>query len=286
MAQAGETLRLQTCRFYRPDATHAFGVAPAQLARLERQAHTADQDNMAKRFLPLMLAILAGCSALKPAAPLSMDHGDLGYVHPIETPRPEVDQLGDQVPQEIKDRTWLFFINGLDPYYLANFRGQCQHLKLLGYNHAYCGQMSHSELFRTMIQQVRRDDSAARVVLIGYSFGANYARSLAHELKDDGVRIDLLVYLGGDTLKNADASRPANVERIVNINGHGSILLGYDLLVKGDNIQGASNHRLDARHFLLPTRPETAELLVRNIVALSQGMSPDGVAQASASGGR
>ena len=61
------------------------------------------------------------------------------------------------------------------------------------------------------------------------------------------MRIDLLVYLGGDSILNDDASRPANVGRIVNITGHGSLLLGYDLFLKGDNIQGASNHRLDVR---------------------------------------
>ena len=128
---------------------------------------------MAKCILPLIMTLFAGCSALQPSAPLSMDHGDLGYVHAIEKPAADIDQLGEQVPQEVKDHTWLFFINGLDPYYLANFRGQCQHLKLLGYNHAYCGQMNHTDLFRTMIPQVRRDDPQVRVVLVGYSLGAN-----------------------------------------------------------------------------------------------------------------
>lgn len=247
---------------------------------------------MGKRFLPLILALLTGCSALAPATPLSMDHGDLAYVHALEKPAADIDQLAEQVPVEIKDHTWLFFINGLDPYYLANFRGQCQHLKLLGYNHAYCGQMTHTELFRTMIHEVRKDDLEARVVVVGYSLGANCARTLANQLKDDGLRIDLLVYLGGDSVKNADASRPANVGRIVNITGHGSMLLGYDLFINGDNIQGASNHRLDARHFLLPTRAETAELLVRNIAALDRTPLPEAapLAQASmrtaANGGR
>jgi pimeloyl-ACP methyl ester carboxylesterase len=243
---------------------------------------------MAMRFVPILLALLAGCSTLQPNASPSMDHGDLGFVHALEKPAADVDQLGEQVPQEIKDHTWLFFINGLDPYYLANFRAQCQHLKLLGYNHAYCGQMNHTELFRKMIPQVRRDDPQARVVVVGYSLGANLARSLANQLKEEGVRLDLVVYLGGDTVWNDDASRPANVGRIVNITGHASILLGYDLVLKGNDIKGASNHRLDARHFLLPTRAETAELLVRNIAALNQVSVPDAnlLTQASAPGGR
>jgi hypothetical protein len=232
-------------------------------------------------FLLLFLAGLAGCSTLDSAQPapgqakrnsaaISMDAGNLSRVHPLEKPKPHVEQLGASVSQETKDHTYLFFINGLDPYYLANFRGQCQYMKTLGYNNAYCGQMSHTDLFRQMIKQIRKDDPRAQVVVIGYSTGANCARTLANHLKDDGVAIDLLVYLGGDTIKDGERSRPENVGRIVNVCGHGMILLGYDLFVRGDEIKGASNHRLNARHFLLPTRAEAAELLVRSVVDLNQ----------------
>ena len=229
-------------------------------------------DGVPTRILPLILVTLAGCSTLsltEPTRDISMDAGDLSSLHPLEKPGSHINQLGESVPQAVKDRTYLFFINGLDPYYLANFRGQCQYMKTLGYNNGYLGQMSQVELFRKMIQQIRTDDPRAQIVVIGYSLGANSARTLANQLKDDGVRIDLLVYLGGDTIRNDATSRPANVGRIVNINGHGSILLGYDLFVNGVELTGASNHRLDARHFLLPTRPEATELLVRHVVELN-----------------
>ena len=89
-------------------------------------------------------------------------------------------------------------------------------------------------------------------------------------LKEDAIRIDLLVYLGGDTIKDGDLSRPDNVGRILNITGHGLILLGGDLFFRGDDIKGASNHRLDARHFMLPTRAEAMELLVQYVVELNR----------------
>jgi len=87
-------------------------------------------------LLLLFLAGLAGCSSFNSAvrAPeqaqpdssaLSMDPGDLSRVHPLEKLKPDVKHFGETVPQEIKDHTYLFFINALDPYYLANFRGQC-----------------------------------------------------------------------------------------------------------------------------------------------------------------
>jgi pimeloyl-ACP methyl ester carboxylesterase len=225
----------------------------------------------------LLLLFMAGCSSVpttptdaKRDAVLSMDPGDFSAVHPLEKPKPQIEQLAGAIPQDAKDHTHLFFINGLDPYYLANFRGQCQYIKALGYNNAYCGQLHQTQLFRDRILQVRKDDTEARIVVIGYSFGANSARTLANQLKDDGARIDLLVYLGGDTVKDSDTSRPANVGRIVNITGHGSMLLGYDLFVNGDEIKGASNHRLDARHFLLPTRAEATELLVQSVAELER----------------
>lgn len=245
---------------------------------------------MPKKILLLVLTALVGCSSTRPSksateantAVLSMDPGDLSGLHPIETPKPHVELLAHSVPQEDKDRTHLFFINGLDPYYLANFRGQCQYMKSLGYNKCYCGQMNHVGLFRQKIQQIRKDESQANIVLVGYSFGANSVRTLANQLKEDGIRVDLLIYLGGDTIKDVDTSRPENVTRVVNINGHGSILLGYDLFIKGSDIQGAVNHRLDARHFLLPTRAAAAELLVKHVVELAPNAPTEsGVAQAT-----
>jgi hypothetical protein len=53
------------------------------------------------------------------------------------------------------------------------------------------------------------------------------------------------------------------------------VLLGYDLFVHGDEIKGASNHRLDARHFLLPTRAEATELLVQSVAELNRAAPND-----------
>ena len=231
----------------------------------------------------LLLCSVVGCSSLNPAfrlrksaaePVLSLDRGDFGYLHPLQPLNPSIEQMALAVPQEVKDHTYLFFINGWDPYYFANFRGQCQHMKTLGYNNAYCGQTGHTGLFRQTIQRFARDDPSARIVVIGYSSGANYARSLANQLKQDGVRIDLLVYLSGDTIKDVDRSRPDNVGRILNITGHGSVFYGYDLLFCGQDIKGASNHRLDARHFMLPTRAEAMELLVQYVVEMNRQPLP------------
>ncbi len=75
--------------------------------------------------------------------------------------------------------------------------------------------------------------------MLGYSAGANRARQLANELNAKGVRVDLLVYLGGDTIDNTAASRPPNVGQIVNITGHGYLPRGGDLFFNGTDLDGA-----------------------------------------------
>jgi hypothetical protein len=130
--------------------------------------------------------------------------------------------------------------------------------------------MHHANLFRQRIRAVRQLDPGARIVVVGFSTGANCVRKLAHELKEDGVRLDLLVYLGGDTIRNAPQSRPENAANILNINGHGMVFHGRDLFFCGEDLDGAWNHRLDARHMTLPSRAETAELLVQYLAAIAQ----------------
>ena len=235
-----------------------------------------------RSWLHLLLLGCVGCSSLNPALRVSVekardavaptlppqDWNALSYLQPIQQPRPSIAELGLKVPQASKDHTYLFFINGLDPYFIANFRGQCQYMKTLGYANAYCGQMNHTGLFRQKIVQIRKNDAQARIIVSGYSTGANCARTLANQLKEDGARIELLVYVGGDTIKDVDRSRPDNVGRVLNIIGHASVLIGGDLILRGPDIKGASNHRLDALHFKLPTRAEATELLVQHVAKL------------------
>ncbi len=109
--------------------------------------------------------------------------------------------------------------------------------------------------------------------MVGFSIGANRECRLAHELREKGVAIDLLVYIGGDTIDNVPANRPANVGQLVNITGHGYLPRGGDLFYNGTELDGASNQRLNARHILLPTRAETVETLTTHFIAVAQAPS-------------
>jgi hypothetical protein len=143
-------------------------------------------------------------------------------------------------------------------------------MKQLGFRNSHCGQSWQAAAFGEQICDIRRRDPAARFVVVGFSAGANRARDIAQELKGQGVRIDVLVYLGADTIENVPASRPDNVGQIVNITGHGYLPRGGDLFYNGSDIDGAQNQRLDARHMLLPTRPETVQTLATQLLAVAQ----------------
>jgi hypothetical protein len=160
-------------------------------------------------------------------------------------------------------------VNGGDPLWLGNLNGLADHLRALGFTHTVCGQMVHAPAYAQQIRALRREDPGARVALLGFSAGANCVRQVAQRLKADQVCIDLLVYLGGDMIRNVPRSRPENVGRILNITGHGCVLYGYDLFFRGDQIDGACNLHLDARHFGLPSQREAIDALVRELLALA-----------------
>jgi hypothetical protein len=236
------------------------------------------------RHLCLTLCLLggtSGCATLHGDVPTSGRAAgpDLSFVHPVTAPNPQLAGLCAAVPQAVRDHTYVFFINGNDPLYLGNVKGLSAAVKALGFPHCYCGQMGHAGEFRRAIGKVCAAEPEARIVLVGYSAGANRVRDLCHDLEQVRVRVDLLVYLAPDLLRNEPRSRPANAAAVLNITGHRHILLGYDLLGPGLHLEGASNHRLDARHALLPSRPETVDLLVRGIVAACQGPPANAPAQ-------
>jgi hypothetical protein len=210
-----------------------------------------------------------GCAAVYVDS--KVNHGcDLRHLHPIQDPDPRVVDLCNGVPQRVKDHTHVYFVNGIDPFYVGNFNGLARQVQALRFCHCSCGQMHHTGHFRRDIRKVKQADPDARIVLVGYSAGANCVRDLAHELNRDGVPVDLLVYIGGDTVKNGPYSRPENTDRLLNLTGHGLIFGGRDLYFWGDEIDGATNYRQDARHILLPSQAPTVESLLLQLVAVCQ----------------
>jgi hypothetical protein len=210
---------------------------------------------------------VAGCQ-VAPKEPLGKYVG-LGFLHPLQVHGRVGAHTCACVPADDRDRVHVFFVNGLDPLGVGNFNGLCRYVQGLGFRHTYFGQLYHAATFTEEVRRLHRADPAARFVLFGYSAGANRVRRMAHELQADGVTIDLLVYLAGDTVKNEPRSRPANVRQLLNIRGHGLVFLGGDLYFNRDDIDGARNVRLAARHMLMPSRRETIETFLTHLRAVA-----------------
>ena len=229
-------------------------------------------------FLALLLLQATGCSTFcegmladacrQLPAPTTPPAVDFSFFQPVSEPHPGIRRLCETAPQGEKDRLHLYFVNGLDPLYAGNFRGLGDYVRSLGFGNVYLGQLHHCAHFRQSIINLKRDEPNAKIVLLGYSAGANAIRALAHTLDKDHVEIESLAYVGGDTIKNEPLSRPPNVRRILNINGHGALMLGYGLYYDGDNLDGAENHRVSAKHLMLPAQVETAELLAKHLTKL------------------
>jgi hypothetical protein len=208
----------------------------------------------------------AGRHTILPREPRPPAPFGFGFLNPLQPPTAELRYASWDVPDERRDQVYFFLINGLDPGWWANLNGLAEYAKWCGFRHTYCGQMMEMPEYRAHMREVRQREPGARIVLLGYSLGANCVRHLAQKLRKDGVRIDLLIYLGGDTIFDKSRSRPDNVDHILNINSHGLILLGGDLYFNGRDLQGATNKRLDTRHICLPSQQEAIEIIVRALM--------------------
>ncbi len=198
----------------------------------------------------------------------------LGFVHPLQVPDAALEQQCQATSKERREHIYLFFINGVDRLYLGNLNSLCAYVRQLGFPHAQCGQMSQSRDYYYEIRRLHRADPQAKFVLLGFSAGAYLARNIAHSLQDEGIGVEVLIYIGGDALRNEDRSRPANARRIINITGHGYLLTGRNLFMNGEHIAGAENLRLPVRHMALPSQAETISAVLRALVDLAGEPQP------------
>jgi hypothetical protein len=226
------------------------------------------------RVLPLVAACLAlGClSSHAPAVePLFAKYGTGTLLHPIEEPeRVAMPACYKRGPCHCaKEHVYIYAVNGLNPMCLGNFNGLCQYWKKQGFANVRFGQLYTWFTFADEIKAVRASDPQARIALVGYSLGANSVRDLANDLNKEGVPVDLLVYLAGDTIGNTPDSKPANVRRIVNIRAGSALMMGGDLTSKGDDIDGARNVKVECRHIMTPSRLAVVETMNEELLMLA-----------------
>jgi hypothetical protein len=204
----------------------------------------------------------------------------MSFLHPIEPPPGQVLALCNAPPACCHDHVYVFLVHGLDPLDYANLTGVRDYIQSLGFHKTYYGQLYHGRKYSKEIRRIHEEDPEARFVLIGFSFGANVVRYLANSVREDGIPIDLLVYFGGNTLKNEAYDQPDNVVRVINILASGAIWNGA-WMDRAVNI-----HEVDVYHFGSPSHPYSVELLTRELadVALRVPAVEDGPAPPPATG--
>jgi hypothetical protein len=193
----------------------------------------------------------------------------MSFAHPVQKPDDSALERCRELSHDCKRRVHIFVCNGFDPFCFGNLNGFCHAVRSLGFENVYFGQIWEPAAIERKIAEVRRCDPSAKIVLFGYSLGANDARHICNRLRRQNTSVDLLVYLGGDMVRDRPESRPQNAARVLNITGHGFAITGGDLLFKGEDVSGATNVRLDERHILLPSRAAALDMFLNAVVDVS-----------------
>jgi hypothetical protein len=196
-------------------------------------------------------------------ATLLLPAGCMSYLNPIQPVPPESKACCAEVPNCCRSHVYVFFVHGMDPLDCANLNGLCEYVRSLGFIKTYYGQMYHTWYFQKEIVRLHEEDPEARFCLVGFSFGANLVRDICHAVEPQGIKVDLLVYLGGNTLHNVPEDRPSNAARIVNILATGCIW-------NGDTLDDAVNLNYpDVYHFGSPTHARTLTLLAEELAQVA-----------------
>jgi pimeloyl-ACP methyl ester carboxylesterase len=187
--------------------------------------------------------------------------GCLTCCHPIVPPPPALLETCHELPKGCRAHVYIFLMRGLDPLDCANLTGLCNYVHTLGFLQTYSGYAYHRGCFQNEIERIRQEDPDARIVLIGHDIGAGVVCSLAHELRDKGVGVDLIVYLAGHGME-CEAAEVGGGPRVVNV-------VAGSALWPTPAVAGAEDCREDAGAYAAPTHKLTLELLAHELNALA-----------------
>jgi hypothetical protein len=203
-----------------------------------------------------------GCGLL--AACLGTQVGCLSCCHPIADPAPDQIETCQALSKLCRQHVYIFLLNGADPIHFSNFAGVHDYLITIGFTKTYYGEPYHVFWFNREIRKIHKEDENARIVLVGDGLGANLARSLARDLSDEKIQVNLLVYVDGNTITSPD-DHSANVEKCINVLAPGWIW-------NGDELAEAENVHIDGNHFNAATRDKTLELLTNELMQIASNV--------------
>jgi hypothetical protein len=202
--------------------------------------------------LAILTLALPGCLLLRQPAPLPPSDGIVEYVDFHDDGRAGV---------------YIFFVNGNDPFGLANLKGVRDYFCKLGYPRTYFGGIAHECWMAEELVCIHRDHPGSRFIVVGFDYGADAARNIAQAGLNRGATIDMLLFLEPKgRVFNAPAADSGIVRTVV--------VQGKSLLQQSAPIAGAEIITVASKHrYQVPTRPEVIELL-ESEAALSAALVP------------
>src|SRR5215813_15564709 len=153
-------------------------------------------------------------------------------IHPVPD---DLSQACACIADSSRSHVYIFFMQGTDPFDWANLQGINEYVQSLGFQHTWFGYFYHLSHFKKEILRIHQQDPQARYVLVGFSLGANLMCDLTHDVAENGVYIDVLMYLDAKFLKDPSHAQPANVCKLINF-----MAKGY--LFSSSELEGAENH--------------------------------------------
>jgi len=132
--------------------------------------------------------------------------GCLHFVHPNPKVDPCTWKLSDQVPDESKSCVYVILF---DPLVCSNLKGVRDYIHQLGFPKTYYGQHPHLSYFLEKMRWIHGKCGSARFALIGYDAGADAAKELAELAAQEGIPVDLLLFLEPRGDEFAGESTPA-----------------------------------------------------------------------------
>ena len=200
---------------------------------------------------------------------------------PTITPAAPVTETPTQIAAASAPNTYVYVVNGIDPFNWAGLNRLADRLRSNGYPNTRYGRWYEVRKFEREIRSLHAQDPSAQVVLIGFSAGSYPVRAAANRLTREGVPVAMVGYIGGDYLRDTPSSRPNGVS-VVNVRGNGYLLTGRNLLFNGADLSGAENVSLrGTRHFDLPKQERTFDSVYNGIAAATGGGSAAGTVVAA-----
>jgi len=186
--------------------------------------------------------------------------GCLSFLHPVSLPPGEVEGIVGDLPGPSQRGVDVFVFNGADPLWYANVAGLRDHLVGAGFKRVWFGEVYHAHDFRQQARMIRKHTPREKIVIVGFDYGAEAARSMACDLAAEGIEIETLILLEPHGLSLTPTSPLLPILRKVVVSGHNHWSIG-------EPIRGHEMIRLPGvTRYQVPSSPATVRLITHEVM--------------------